>query len=109
MDEQRPEQPTADTQAGRAGIVRELFDINSMYNPRTPAWPRWLGRLVLFGVGSGIGGILWRVVDDSAGDRSFGERMLTNVYIWATLIATGLYALHDWRMRRQNAETAGDD
>ncbi|NEA32013.1 hypothetical protein [Streptomyces sp. SID13031] len=104
MDDQHPEAPAADTQAGRAGVVRELFDINTFYAAGKPGRLRWYAiRLGLFVLGSGIGWILWRIIDaDSAGGRSFGERLLTNAYLWTCLIATAFYAIHDRRTRRQN-------
>ncbi|WP_328996702.1 hypothetical protein OG394_18830 [Kribbella sp. NBC_01245] len=45
------------------------------------------------------------VSDEAAGDRWFGERLISNTYVWACLIATGLYALYDRRIQRQRAET----
>jgi len=96
---QQREQGTAGTKAG--GAVRELFDFNFMYEGDAPWWRQWLIRFALFGAGSLLGEFLWGIVVEDAGDRSFWERLLTNVYIWACLITTGLYALGDWRARRK--------
>jgi hypothetical protein len=101
-----PEQPPADTQAGRAVTVRELFDINTFYDDRPGRAARWVIRVILGVLGSIIGWILWRIVDeDSVGDRSFVEEMLGNAYIWACLITTMLFGMRDWRGRRRRAKT----
>jgi hypothetical protein len=107
MEESRLEQPepTAEAQAPKVGVVRQLLDVNCFWEPWW-GWRQWLIQLGLFGVGSEIGGLIWRLIDaDSASDRSFFERMLTNAYVWTCLIATALYALHDRRTRRQNTKT----
>jgi hypothetical protein len=88
------------------GIFRQLFDINSFYSEEGRGWRLWLVQVVLFGVGNGVGWLIWRIVDaDSASDRSFWERLLTNAYIWTCLIATAAYALRDWLARRRNAKS----
>jgi hypothetical protein len=82
-------------------FLRQMFDINTMYSDDSGGWRRWIYRLLLFGAGSGAGWLIWRLVDPaSAGDRSFLERMVTNVYVWACLILTGVYWLLDRRRDR---------
>lgn len=100
---QQSEQPTVDAPARQVGIFRQLFDIDSFYSQEGRRWRLWLVQVVLFGVGNGVGWLIWRIVDaDSAGDRSFWERMLTNAYIWTVLIVTAVYAVRDWLARRKN-------
>lgn len=80
------------------GGLRELFDINSYYSDKPGALKRWIARILLFGLGSLAGWAIWWLVDpDSAGDRSFLERMVTNVYVWTCLVATAIYHLRDRR------------
>lgn len=104
--QKQPELAIVGTPAPRIGIVRQLFDINAFYTGPGRGWRLWGSQVLLFVAGTVLGSIFWRLVhDDSAGDRSFLERMLTNVYIWACLLTTGFYALRDWRARRQNPKT----
>jgi hypothetical protein len=104
---QQSEESTVDARPGRVGIFRELFDINSYSAGEGRGWRIWLVQVVLFGVGSGVGWLIWRIVDaDSADDRSFFERILTNAYVWSCLIVTAVYALRDWLARRRNAKNA---
>ncbi|NEA31258.1 hypothetical protein [Streptomyces sp. SID13031] len=84
-----------------------MFDIDTFFGAGGSRWFRWfVARLVLFAVGNGIGGVLWGLIsDEPAGDRSLPERFITNAYIWACLIATGLFALYDRQAKRQRTET----
>ncbi|ADB34141.1 hypothetical protein Kfla_5125 [Kribbella flavida DSM 17836] len=86
---------------GAAGVVRRLFDINTITGPRVPRWFLWtLARLGLLVVGNVIGRILWELVTgEPAGDRGLVERVVCNAYLWACLVATGVYALYDRRQR----------
>ncbi|WP_143465642.1 hypothetical protein [Kribbella sp. ALI-6-A] len=106
MDDQRPDDSgvsTAGHRAGSPGVVRRLFDIDTYVSPWSRAGWRWVvARLVLFVVGSELGSLLWRIVDPT-GDRSFLERLVTNVYIWACVVVTASYALQERRARRRAA------
>jgi hypothetical protein len=97
-------QPTADRQAGSPGVLRQLLDVNTFWDPeRKSGGFRWIAaRLGLFVVGTGIGSVLWGLVDPGS-DRSLVERVVSNVYIWACLIATAVYAVLDRRARRRSA------
>jgi hypothetical protein len=99
MDDQQPGQPSAATRLGIAEILRELLDLNTIFDSDRPGRFRWwLIRLAFFALGSGAGWVLWWIIDaESASDRSWWESMLTNVYFWAALIATSVYALRDRR------------
>ncbi|WBQ06833.1 hypothetical protein [Kribbella sp. CA-293567] len=105
MDDQPPQvdqQPAADTKLSFAGVMRELFDLNTIYESDKPGRLRWwVVRLVLFGIGSWIGGLIWRVVHaESEDNRALWQSLLTNAYFWAGLLATGCYAIYDRRVRR---------
>lgn len=103
---QQSEESTVDAPAGRVGILRQLFDIDSFYTQEGWRWRLWLVQVALFGVGDGVGWLIWRIVDaDSASDRSFWERLLTNAYIWTCLIVTGVYAFRNWLARRKDLKT----
>jgi hypothetical protein len=107
MDDHQPEDlrvSTAGLRAGSRGVLRRLFDFNSDDYTWTGFGWRWLlARLGLFVVGSQLGSLLWRIVDPT-GDRSFLERLYTNVYIWACLIITAVYAIIERRARRACAD-----
>ncbi|WP_460662526.1 hypothetical protein [Kribbella swartbergensis] len=45
--------------------------------------------------------MIWPFDDDSVWNHWLPESLIGNVYIWSCLIATGLYAAHDWGARRQ--------
>ncbi|MEV8375325.1 hypothetical protein AB0P21_21505 [Kribbella sp. NPDC056861] len=99
MEDQQPEPPPAANRLGVAGVLRELLDLNTIFDSDRPGRLRWwFVRMVFFGLGSGAGWFIWRLVDaESANDRALWERLATNVYFWVGLIATGIYALHDRR------------
>ncbi|MEV6282089.1 hypothetical protein [Kribbella sp. NPDC051770] len=105
MEERQGEEPEVKaSDEPRAGVMRQLFDTNTLYY-WGPGWVRWFVlRFVLLVIGTEVGAVLWRVVVDSDGERSFFERMLTNVYIWACLIATLIYAIVDRRARRREEQ-----
>jgi hypothetical protein len=101
-----PEQPPADARAGDDGIVRELFDVNTFFLAGRQGWPRWFAiRLILFVLGSVIGGILLRIIDKQpVGDIWFVGGLISNAYIWACVIATALYGVRD-RQAHRHANT----
>ncbi|MFG1819436.1 hypothetical protein ACGFIF_37140 [Kribbella sp. NPDC049174] len=107
MDEQGDQAGVAAAPAAiGAAVVRKLFDINTFYGAGASGVRWYVARLGLLAVGNGIGGVLWGIVsDEPAGDRWFGERLISNAYLWVCLIATGLYAVYDRRVQRQRAET----
>ncbi|TDD49377.1 hypothetical protein E1263_32215 [Kribbella antibiotica] len=77
-------------------VLRGLFDINTMYEGEGKRWwVWWLARILLWGLGGSLGGLLWELVTDTTADgRPFYERLLTNVYLWTTLLTTGVLALY---------------
>ncbi|GAB2648571.1 hypothetical protein GCM10009743_25190 [Kribbella swartbergensis] len=96
-----PEPSRAATAIGPPSHTAHQLDINTFYL-RGPGWIRWYAiRLVLFAIGRGIGGMIWPFDDDSVWNHWLPESLIGNVYIWSCLIATGLYAAHDWGARRQ--------
>jgi polyferredoxin len=84
-------------------VLRGLFDLNAMYEGEGKRWwAWWLARVLLWGLGGLIGGLLWELaIGEPADARSFVERFLTNAYLWATVLTTAVCALvSGWRKRR---------
>ncbi len=76
-------------------VLSGLFDFNSPYQGEGKHWwAWWIARIALFGIGRLVGGVFWELATgEPAGDRSFLEQILSNAYIWATLLTTGICAL----------------
>lgn len=76
-------------------VLRGLFDINTMYEGEGKHWwAWWIARIALFGIGRLVGGVFWELATgEPAGDRSFLEQLLSNAYIWAMLLVSGVSAL----------------
>ncbi|MFC9694943.1 hypothetical protein ACFTSF_40725 [Kribbella sp. NPDC056951] len=76
-------------------VLRGLFDFNTMYEGEGKRWwAWWIARIALFGIGRFVGGMFWELTTGEPADqRSFLEQILTNAYIWATLLTSGVLAL----------------
>ncbi|GAA0605171.1 hypothetical protein GCM10009534_44910 [Kribbella sandramycini] len=76
-------------------VLRRLFDFNA---EGAWGWAWFVARVLLLGLGSEAGQALYRLLTGAdVGLGWFGERILVNLYLWATIIATALYSHHDRR------------